>query len=280
MKKTINPILNCSLLDLTNANFKIIHGLNYVNKDDPNITGPHVHDGYEIYINVSGDVSFLIKNKLYPVKKGELAVSLPNEVHHCVYNKNGVSEHFVLWINAEKNSPFFNFIYKENFMPLIIFNENVKLKLIDKFYKLYNFCLEGKENQLYITTTLMEILTIINTGENILDKNEIESEIPPEFEEVLQIIKENLTNINTVKDLAEICFISTATINRWFKKYLHLSPKEYLEIKKISLAKQLMEKGASVTEAALESGFYDASHFISVYKKKFKQTPYKHKKIK
>ncbi|MBR5192691.1 MAG: helix-turn-helix domain-containing protein [Clostridia bacterium] len=278
MKKQINQIFNCNLLNLTSTDFSIIHGLNYVNKDDPNIMGPHVHDGYEIFINVSGDVSFLIKNKLYPVKKGELAVSLPNDVHHCVYNKSGIFEHFVLWIKADNTSPFFNFINKENFIPLIVFEEKAKEKLIDKFFKLHNLCLDGEKNKLYITTTLMEILTIINMGENLIEINDIESEIPKNFEFILEKTKENLSIINTVKDLAEICFISTATINRWFRKYLHLSPKEYLEIKKLSLAKQLMANGATVTEAALEAGFYDASHFISVFKKKFKETPKKHMK--
>ena len=36
---------------------------------------PHIHDSYEIYVNVSGDVAFLVNNSLYPVQKGDVVVS-------------------------------------------------------------------------------------------------------------------------------------------------------------------------------------------------------------
>jgi AraC-like DNA-binding protein len=53
---------------------------------------------------------------------------------------------------------------------------------------------------------------------------------------------------------------------------------EYLLAKKLSHAKDLLSKGYTVAEAGYSVGFFDSSHFISVFKKRFKQTPCNYKK--
>jgi AraC-like DNA-binding protein len=56
-----------------------------------------------------------------------------------------------------------------------------------------------------------------------------------------------------------------------------MSPHTFLEEKKLAYAKQLLMGGASVTDACFGAGFSDNSHFISVFKRKFGETPYKYK---
>ena len=84
--------------------------------------------------------------------------------------------------------------------------------------------------------------------------------------------------VRSVNDILTSHFVSSATLTRWFRKYLHSSPREYLESVKLANAAVLLSNGHSVTDACMRSGFSDCSHFIVLFKKKFGETPLKYKK--
>ena len=71
---------------------------------------PHIHDCYEIYVNVSGDVAFLVNNLLYPVRQGDVIVTRPGELHICVYQSPELHERFCFWINCAQDSPLLGFL--------------------------------------------------------------------------------------------------------------------------------------------------------------------------
>ncbi len=278
MIKSKQPNVSTEPLALADLRFEIKNYTSYIDKDSEYLEGPHIHDCFEIYMNISGDVSFLIDNNLYPVKRGELAFSKPNVFHHCVYNKSCTVEHFVLWIHAKEDSEIFHFTAKKNFSPLFSADEQTKNMLISLFYQLYAaYKSKAACAKLFQTAYLLQILSIINSGKNLFNIDETQL-LPPDFNRLLTDIDKNFLNFHTAKDLAEHAFVSTATLNRWFKNYLQLSPKRYLEAKKLSYAKKLVAQGQSITEAGLNAGFYDASHFISIFKKNFGFTPFKYKK--
>ena len=65
--------------------------INYaeLDKNSPaNIHESHFHDRCEIYINISGDVSYMVENHLYPVSKGDIIITKPFEYHNCIYNNS------------------------------------------------------------------------------------------------------------------------------------------------------------------------------------------------
>ena len=278
-KDSRQPIVENSVLPLNNLLYQVSHGFAFINKNDPDIEGPHLHDSFEIYVNVAGDVSFLIGDKISPVQKGEIAFSKPNVIHHCIYNKSCMVEHYVLWVKLPNDSPLINLINSQTFSPFISFNEQTKEMLLDLLEKLYLIKDQTDTNAKTLSTAyLLQIFAILNTGENLFSKKVLNRTLPKEFSNLLNQIEKNFTNFNKVSDISKEAFVSTATINRWFRKYLHLSPKEYLLTKKLSYAKSLLSKGYTVAEASYTAGFFDSSHFISVFKKRFKQTPFNYKK--
>jgi AraC-like DNA-binding protein len=101
---------------------------------------------------------------------------------------------------------------------------------------------------------------------------------PEEFKKILKKIDEDFCLIQKLSDIESARFISASTLNRWFKKYTNLSPKEFIETKKLYYAARLLASGAGVTDACMQSGFSDCSHFIALFKKKFGETPLKYKK--
>ncbi|MEH6633465.1 MAG: AraC family transcriptional regulator [Halopseudomonas aestusnigri] len=82
----------------------------------------------------------------------------------------------------------------------------------------------------------------------------------------------------TVTDLAKLSGRSLSSFNRDFRKDFNMPPQKWLKSKRLAYAQKiLVEKNLSVTEAALEVGYENISHFIKSFKEQFGLTPREHK---
>jgi AraC-like DNA-binding protein len=91
-------------------------------------------------------------------------------------------------------------------------------------------------------------------------------------EEAKVRIEEELHSI-TVGELAEDTALSRTGFSRAFRRMEGVSPRAYLQERKIDRAKQLLETGRSLTEIALRLGFCDQSHFTRIFKQLTGETP-------
>lgn len=59
----------------------------------------HAHECCEIYVNVSGDVSFAVEDAIYPIGRGDVIITRPQEYHYCIHNTNAVHKHYrvIFW---------------------------------------------------------------------------------------------------------------------------------------------------------------------------------------
>ena len=75
----------------------------YVNEyhtpKDPVLDPSHIHGYYEIYLNLTGDISFLVNNHIYAVQHGDMILTRPGDVHVCILNSPCVHEHVCLWLD-------------------------------------------------------------------------------------------------------------------------------------------------------------------------------------
>jgi AraC-like DNA-binding protein len=248
--------------------YAIVYDKSYHTPDDPTLDPSHVHSGYEFYLNLSGDVCFLVNNKYYPISKGDFIVVKPNDLHICIYNSPCVHEHFCLWIECEENSPLLNFD-SNDFNNKFTFTMKNKNQLIDILFSLYK-----SKNPLEQSAMLLSFFNIFSSEKNI-EKTNQDSVLPTDMQQILDYIDADFVQIRNVKDISDKFFISSATLNRWFKKYLQISPREFLEAKKLAYAKKLISEGMSINNVYFKAGFSDCSYFITVFKKKFGDTPLK-----
>lgn len=80
-----------------------------------NVHDNHIHDAYEIYINLSGDVSFSVENSLYPIMPGNIIVTKPFEYHHCIYHSEEPHKHFWILLQTTCN----------DILPEVFYNREV-----------------------------------------------------------------------------------------------------------------------------------------------------------
>lgn len=234
---------------------------------------PHIHDSYEVYVNVSGDVAFLVNNRLYPVKKGDVIVTRPGDVHLCIYQSYAQHERFCFWMDCPEDSPLLDFIHRKNFSNFIRFSDDTRRELLRLLYRLKDA--ERTAREPARTAYVFRLLTLFAEGE----QTDMERPaLPMAMQQVLDFINCNFTTVHCIEDIVAATHISGSTLNRWFRTYLQLSPHKYVEALKLSYAQRLLLEGRSVTDVCNCSGFSDCSRFIAVFKTKFGQTPLQYQK--
>ena len=271
-KILMQPSYSC--LSLSGIRFEIMHAEEFFNPSTATLTPPHMHNCFEIFLNISSDASFFTSNRLYPLRYGDVVLSRPNDIHVCTFNKAYTHEHFCLWIDIAEGTEGLPILLETDESPLFHFEEEQQKRLIDLFFKLERLCKNG-ESTLQTTACFLEILSFF---EKTSSPKEQTAELPLILEKILNDIHENFAEIHHINQLTDRYFVSHATLNRWFRKYLHTSPREYLESRKLAHAAKLLAEGETVTEACMASGFPCCSHFIGLFKKKFGKTPLKYKK--
>lgn len=262
-----------TLFPLDGIHYGLSHKKEFLTPNDPKLDPLHIHESLEIFMNVDSNVSFLVNNRLYPVKNGEALISRANELHVGIFNEAKTHEHFCLWVDADESSPVFDFLRKENYSSRFAFDASTGNQLVELFFKLEEYINEN--NKLGKTACFLQIMTAFNENQSVSEASET---IPEDLQIILDDINENFASMKSIDDIIKNRFISAATLNRRFRKYVRLSPKKFLESKKLSYAAKLLSDGASVTDACLASGFSDCSHFIALFKKQFGKTPFKYKK--
>lgn len=243
---------------------------------DPSSEPPHIHDSLEIYVNISGEVSFLVNDRLYPVQKGDVVISRPGEVHICISNKKQIHKNFCFWVSYTESSPLFAFTKHLDFQSFYRFSDKKRQELLDILYQ-FN---EAETSKLEPTRTycFFRLLTFLSEAQN---KHVPEHPaMSGNMQRVLEHIHNHFLDIRNIQDIADATHLSCSTLNRLFHNHLQVTPHKFVEALKLSYAQKLLLEGYSVTDACERSGFSDCSRFISIFRERFGQTPLQYQKSK
>jgi len=252
----------------------------------------HLHDTYEVYFFISGDVTYFIEKNNYPLNYGDLIITNTTEIHAPVFRSNAVYERIIFHFSPEfirsLKLPDYNlekcFIDRPNGK----FNKvSLSQQQIDEFMRIYkeivllNMDLRG-QNILLKYSKLIELLVFINNAflnfENILNSNiQNTTNIPDRIIQIINFIDANLGSDISLDILEKTFFINRTYLCTLFKKHLGKTVHQYIMYKRISYAKQLLSNGHNVTETCLMCGFNDYSNFIKTFKKITGKSPGRYK---
>lgn len=238
-----------------------------------NVLDSHIHNECEIYINLSGDVSFIVEDNIYPIIPGIIIITRPYEYHHCVYHSNKLHKHFWILFSATGNEYLFDKFYNRK-----AGENNLLILEKDKTKELISIC----EKFTYGTESEFEkyfnFFSIINLICNAATPDNSVALYPDIVVKAMAYINDNLSYHISVGEISKKVNVSINTLERYFMKFLNITPTEYIKKKRLSNAARLLSEGYSVTEASENSGFPNCSGFISLFRKTYGQTPYTYKK--
>lgn len=254
-----------------------VNKLNTTIKSPERYSAPHIHDLCEIYVNLSGNISFIVEKNIYEIRPGDIIITKPYEYHHCIYNDDSDHQHYWFLFSSDENPELFDFFLKRKRGSdnLIRLPKEISDQFLALCEKIINI-----DPMLRVSTTAIffEIISHIARGLVKYNVQDVNKNLPKNTKEIIDYINKNFISIKSVNEIAAKFGVSITTLERYFKKHLSMTPKRYLEDKKLSRACLLLRSNHSVTEACFESGFDDYSHFITIFKKNFHTTPLQYKK--
>ena len=116
--------------------------------------------------------------------------------------------------------------------------------------------------------TIMEILNAFFLSQ--LPANEIE----PKVEQAINYIHRQKGNVS-ISDIERTCFITSRSLERYFKTYIGLSPKDYAKIYRFKCLMNYIQEHPGVTWSTLceENGYYDQTHLTRYFTRFLKIKP-------
>lgn len=98
--------------------------------------------------------------------------------------------------------------------------------------------------------------------------------------DLLEFMEKNYMQDMSMEDFALYSGRSLASFKRDFSEVSSLSPQKWLIEKRLNKAHELIEGGKTVTDAYIETGFKNRSHFSTAFKNRFGYTPNQTKLVK
>ena len=229
----------------------------------------HSHNAWEIYVHDGGKVSYSIDGELLPLERGDVVICRPGELHNCVYSSDTVHEYRCLWISVdpltEQGRLISSSVAKRKYSP-----EPAVSRQIDAAYSALYESPINEQRRL-----ILRLIALIQGSEAA--KSTPLHGPSRQLKNVIAYIDENYSAIGSMAEVAEKNYISLPTLNRTFRKYMGITPNDYLNLKRITKARALLDEGLSVTDTAVQLGYSSCSYFIRLFKEQYGMTPYKYK---
>jgi len=242
-------------------------------KSPANQFNSHIHDRCEIYFNISGDVSFIVENHIYPICPGSIIITRPYEYHHCVYHSDRLHKHFWILFSSDKNEFLYDIFFQRKA------GEHNLLQLsphdAEHFITLCHRILDHNENKI---ENYADYFNLIQSLQSAKIPTTAANTYPDDVLFALDYFNKHFLDSVSIRDIAKDANVNINTLERHFSETLNITPTAYLRKKRLAHAVKLLSDGYSVTDTCIKSGFSDCSGFISYFKKTYGLTPLQYKK--
>ncbi len=111
-----------------------------------------------------------------------------------------------------------------------------------------------------------EIIAMFGVSVDVETNNNNRPELNKKIVLIEKYIANHFDQNIKMKDLEAVSRLSTAQIERYFKKIFHMTPSQYIQKVRIEAAMAMLETGLSVTEISSRCGYSDHSAFTRQFK--------------
>lgn len=242
------------------------------------ITSLHFHRCLEIGVCLNGSGICIVDNRLYRYKKGDIQIALPYQPH--LANSDDGQDSTWIWFsydpykltaNDDIGNRIATIIEKQvDFSGVFSPDEHPELTTI------INKCIAETQNgkglsHLYALLLVQQLILELSRIDcdfknNIVTRRRSFDKMLP----ALTHISENLNNSQelTLDILSSKCFISEATLRRYFYEFTDMSPQQFIAKARISYSKYLLiNTNKNITEISNAVGFESISCFTRAFKR-------------
>ncbi|GIN91150.1 AraC family transcriptional regulator [Siminovitchia terrae] len=130
-----------------------------------------------------------------------------------------------------------------------------------------------------INTFEEQLFALKNKEEKIVIVEQLLQQSMPEHDKTVDLLNEVIdkivynADITKVEHLVDQFGISKRTLQRWFNQYIGVSPKWVIRRYRMHEAIELIERGADMTQLAMDLGYFDQAHFSKDFKAAIGKSP-------
>ncbi|WP_284641647.1 helix-turn-helix domain-containing protein [Paenibacillus silviterrae] len=240
----------------------------------------HLHDSYELYFFLSGDVHYLIEKKVYPLRYGDLLIMNNRELHKATFRSNATYENIVVHFDpavSEALTGLSDFPLLDCYVNrpqgesnLIRLSHQQLEEAQAIFHKIEQLSPESQsESGLLLTAYMIELLVLINRcfHSDKSSQDTVPTDVHEKLSPVLDYIDSHLDEDLSLETLERHFYMNRYYLSRLFRRSTGSTVHEYIVLKRIARAKKLLQEGSNVTDACQQSGFNDYSNFIRMFKR-------------
>jgi AraC-like DNA-binding protein len=240
----------------------------------------HIHKTYIIGIVEQGKRIISYSNDSKTISEGEIFIINPKQVHSCMSESSIGHSYKLLSI-----PPFFMQLTASHiserheeipFFSCVHINDR---KLSQKLLKLFDI-IENSESDIQIESNFYDFVTglLISYSITPLPVSDTQKQ-NDSIARACKYIHTHYSDNLSLKELASIACLSPFHFQREFKRFMGITPHEYLNDFRIGKSKKLLIEDNEIVDIANRLGFSDQSHFSRIFLKTVGVTPGIYKSI-
>jgi len=240
-----------------------------------------------VYYILEGKFEWVINDRVYILYPGDLAIILPGQSLrgtqdfmdvgtlawiHIQVERFDAQRKMILgrWSGLSENE-------SQTIATILQLNKtNVLVNLKDAITLVQSIKQELVQQQIGYGTRVNHLIDelLILIARQSTHQTNLRRDFPQTFMKLEQALRQSLSHPWTVEEMAALVGLGTTAFSERVKGFTGFSPLNYLINIRISEAiKLLRRQQLSVTDIALETGFYSSQHFSTTFKKLTGYTP-------
>lgn len=233
----------------------------------------HFHNEVSIGLIESGSSKTKIDGNTYELADKDFLIIPPNISHKCNPNDFENWNFRMLYINTEWFKSGFNIQGEKIKFNYKKINQKMFLDIVNLLDKI-----ENSDINLEDESKFLGYISLLINSDKLYSNDEISDNTNFNISRIKEYLDENYLKDIKLDDLANIIDVSKYYLIRKFNAHYGLPPHQYITNLRINYAKKLLKSNKDFVSVAVESGFYDQSHFIKFFKNYTGVTPMMYKK--
>lgn len=244
----------------------------------------HYHEFDKIIIFLSGNVSYIIEGRAYQLKPYDIVLVPHNHIHRPLIDTSVPYERIIVYLSSgfiescktdtyDLSSCFRR--VRENHSDVLRIHNMAVSRLFQTIKNLEHACQsDGYANELYCQVLFLEFMICLNRS---MRGTNLEYLTPPSagktVQDILAYISAHLTEPMDVGQIAAAFHMSRYYMMHLFKRETGYTILNYINSKRLLMAKELLAGDTPITDICYECGFQNYSSFSRIYKETFQETP-------
>jgi len=239
---------------------------------------PHSHDFFEFFLVIEGTQALNINDYSMTLGPGALVLIRPNDIHSRRYITPGYHINIAfsatianaLFEYLGSGYPFRNLVRPDSPAPYITLNQSESERIKRRMKELYTISLTDSELQRTKLRTLIFEIFVHYFSKCFQQHPAAESW----FEHLIYEMEKPANLSAGLPALLKISQKSHEYLCRVFKKYMNLTPTQYINDLRLNYAANfLIHSDLPVLDICMMAGYDNLSHFYHLFRKKYQMTP-------